>query len=194
VRTYRTRRSGLRKFGYLVATLLVVSGLVLVGYSFLIRDPFASAAVFAQQPPSNPTMTLTVPEMRRVDDVPVYTGAADDKGALHDGTLHVQGTGYPWQTGANVYIAGHRMGFPGTRSYLVFWDLNTLEDGDKVILTDANGTRYTYRVFKSVIINPDDTSYITRSVPGKGVITLQTCTLPDYTQRLIVQAELTAVG
>jgi sortase A len=194
VRTYRTRRSGLRKFGYLVATLLVVSGLVLVGYSFLIRDPFASAAVFAQQPPSNPTMTLTVPEMRRVDDVPVYTGAADDKGALHDGTLHVQGTGYPWQTGANVYIAGHRMGFPGTRSYLVFWDLNTLEDSDKVILTDANGTRYTYRVFKSVIINPDDTSYITRSVPGKGVITLQTCTLPDYAQRLIVQAELTAVG
>ncbi len=194
MRTYRTRRSGLRKFGYLVATLLVVSGLVLVGYSFLIRDPFASAAVFAQQPPSNPTMTLTVPEMRRVDDVPVYTGAADDKGALHDGTLHVQGTGYPWQTGANVYIAGHRMGFPGTRSYLVFWDLNTLEDGDKVILTDANGTRYTYRVFKSVIINPDDTSYITRSVPGKGVITLQTCTLPDYAQRLIVQAELTAVG
>src|SRR5215216_319149 len=164
-------------FGYLVATLLVVSGLVLVGYSFLIRDPFASAAVFAQQPPSNPTMTLTVPEMRRVDDVPVHTGAADDKGARHDGTLHVQGTGYPWQTGANVYIAGHRMGFPGTRSYLVFWDLNTLEDGDKVILTDADGTRY-----------------ITPSVPGKGVITLQTCTLPDYAQRLIVQAELTAVG
>jgi sortase A len=180
-------------FGYLVATLLVVSGLVLVGYSFLIRDPFASAAVFAQKPPSNSTMTLTVPEMRRVDDVPVYTGAANDKGALHDGTLHLQSTGFPWQTGANVYIAGHRMGFPGTRSYLVFWDLNTLEDGDKVILTDANGTRYTYSVFKRTIINPDD-SYVTRPVPGKSVITLQTCTLPDYAQRLIVQAELTAVG
>ena len=142
-------------FGYLVATLLVVSGLVLVGYSFLIRDPFASAAVLAQQPPSNSTMTLTVPEMRRVDRVPVYTGAVNDKGALHDGTLHLNSTGYPWQTGANVYIAGHRLGFPGTRSYLVFWDLNTLEDGDKIILTDANGTRYTYSVFKSTIINPE---------------------------------------
>jgi sortase A len=180
-------------FGYLVATLLVVSGLVLVGYSFLIRDPFASAAVFAQKPPSNSTMTLTVPEMRRVDRVPVYTGAVNDKGALHDGTLHLNSTGFPWQTGANVYIAGHRLGFPGTRSYLVFWDLNTLEDGDKIILTDANGTRYTYSVFKSTIINPDD-SYVTRPVPGKSVITLQTCTLPDYAQRLIVQAELTAVG
>ena len=180
-------------FGYLLATLLVVSGLVLVGYSFLIRDPFASAAVFAQQPPSNSTMTLTVPEMRRVDRVPVYTGAVHDKGALHDGTLHLNSTGFPWQRGANVYIAGHRLGFPGTRSYLVFWDLNTLEDGDKVILTDANGTRYTYSVFRSVILNPDDASYITRPVPGKSIVSLQTCTLPDYAQRLIVQAELTDV-
>jgi sortase A len=194
VRTYRTRRSGLRMFGYLVATLLVVSGLVLVGYSFLIRDPFASAAVFAQKPPSNATMTLTVPEMRRVDHVPVYTGAANDKGALHDGTLHLRGTGFPWQTGANVYIAGHRMGFPGTRSYLVFWDLNKLEDGDRIILTDANGTRYTYNVFKRIIVNPDGASYVTQPVPGKSIVSLQTCTLPDYSQRLIVQAELTDVS
>jgi sortase A len=193
VRTYRTRRSGLRIFGYFVATLLVVSGLVLVGYSFLIRDPFASAAVFAQKPSSNSTMTLTVPEMRRVDGVPVYTGAADDKAALHDGTLHLKGTGFPWQRGANVYIAGHRMGFPGTKSYLVFWDLNKLEDGDKVILADADGTRYTYSVFRSIIINPD-ASYITQPVPGKSIISLQTCTLPDYAQRLIVQAELTDVS
>jgi len=180
-------------FGYLVATLLVVSGLVLVGYSFLMRDPFASAAVFAQKSPNSSTMTLTVPEMRRVDHVPVYTGAANDKSALHDGTLHLKGTDFPWQTGTNVYIAGHRMGFPGTRSYLVFWDLNTLEDGDKVILTDASGTRYTYSVFKSTIINPDD-YYITRPVPGRSIITLQTCTLPDYAQRLIVQAELVDVS
>jgi len=27
--------------------------------------------------------------------------------------------------------------------------------------------------------------------PGKNILTLQTCTLPDYKQRLIVQAELT---
>jgi sortase A len=188
MRTYRTRRSGFRMVGYFVATLLVVSGLVLVGYSFLIRDPFASAAVFEQRSPSDPTMTLA-----RVDHVPVYTGTAGDKGALHDGTLHLNGTGFPWQRGANVYIAGHRMGFPGTKSYLVFWDLNTLEDGDKVILTDANGTRYTYRVYESIVINPDAT-YITRPVPGKSIVSLQTCTLPDYSQRLIVRAELTNVS
>jgi len=192
MKTYSTTRSGFRGFGYLVAALLVASGLVLVGYSFLIGDPFASAAVFAHKPPGNSTMTLTVPEMQRVDHVPVYTGDAGDKDALHDGTLHLNGTGFPWQSGANVYIAGHRMGFPGTRSYLVFWDLNTLEDGDKVILTDANGTRYTYSVYESTIVDPD-ASYVTRPVPGKSIISLQTCTLPDYSQRLIVQAELTEV-
>ena len=192
MRTYRTRTSWLRVFGYFVATLLVVSGLVLVGYSFLIRDPFASAAVFEQEPPGDSTMTLTVPEMKRVDRVPVYTGPVHDKAALHDGTLHLEDTGFPWQTGANVYIAGHRMGFPGTRSYLVFWDLDMLEAGDRIFLTDADGTRYTYSVYKSIIVDPD-ASYITRPVPGKSIISLQTCTLPNYAQRLIVQAELTGV-
>ncbi|MBA2714029.1 MAG: sortase [Rubrobacteraceae bacterium] len=180
--------------GYLLATVLLLSGLALVGYSFLIGDPFASAAVFEDtKAPGNSRMTLTVPEMRRVDHVSVYTGAAGDKGALHDGTLHVRGTGWPWRDGSNVYIAGHRMGFPGTKSSLVFWDLNALEHGDKVILTDSDGTTYTYSVFKSFIVNPD-ALYVTKPVPGKSVVTLQTCTLPDYNQRLIVQAQLEDVS
>ena len=190
MRTYRTRRRG-GSLAYLLALVFFLSGLVLVGYSFMIGDPFASAAM-AQDPPHAARMTLNVPEMRRVDHVPVYTGAAGDEEALHDGTLHVRGTGFPWQEGANVYIAGHRMGFPGTRSSLVFWDLNTLQNGDKVILTDANGTEYTYSVYKSFVVNPD-ASYVTEPVPGKSVITLQTCTLPDYEQRLIVRAELVEV-
>jgi sortase A len=192
MKIYRTRRSG-GTLGYLLATLLLLSGLALVGYSFLIGDPFASAAVFEDtNAPGDSRMTLTVPEMRRVDHVPVYTGAAGDKGALHDGTLHMRGTGWPWRDGSNVYIAGHRMGFPGTKSYLVFWDLNALEDGDKVILTDSDGTTYTYSVFKSFVVDPD-AFYVTKPVPGKSVVTLQTCTLPDYNQRLIVQAELVNV-
>ena len=30
---------------------------------------------------------------------------------------------------------------------------------------------------------------VTEPVEGKDILTLQTCTLPDYSQRLIVQAE-----
>ena len=192
MKTYRIRRRG-RPLAYLVAIVLCVSGLTLLGYSFLIGDPLAGAAVIPHKAPGNAQMTLTVPEMRRVDHVPVYTGVAGDKGALHDGTLHVRGTGFPWREGSNVYIAGHRMGFPGTKSYLVFWDLNTLEKGDKVILTDSSGTKYTYSVYKSSVVDPD-ALYVTKPVPGKSVITLQTCTLPDYKQRLIVRAELTNVS
>jgi sortase A len=177
----------------LLALVLVLAGLVLIGYSLLIRDPLGTAALFGADTPENPTMTLTVPEMQRVDEVPVYNGPADDKAALHDGALHVSDTGFPWQSGANVYIAGHRLGFPATRSYLVFWDLDKLESGDEVILTDANGARYTYAVFDKFVVNPGD-YYVTQPVPGRSVVSLQTCTLPDYSQRLVVQAELVAVS
>jgi sortase A len=193
LKTYRGRRSVGRIFGFLIAMLMVVSGLALIGYSFLMGDPLATAAIFGKDTPATSDLTLTVPEMGRVDRVPVYTGPANDEAALHDGTLHVDSTGFPWQSGSNVYIAGHRMGFPGTSSYLVFWDLNKLASGDEVILTDAEGTRYTYQVFEKFVVNPNEYS-VTQPVPGRSIVSLQTCTLPDYSQRLIVQAELTSVA
>jgi sortase A len=131
--------------------------------------------------------------MRRVDEVPVFDGPATDEASLHDGTLHVNSTGFPWDAGSNVYIAGHRMGFPGTESYLVFWDLDKLQNGDEVVLEDANGTRYTYQVFKKFVTSPTDVSVL-QPVAGKSIVSLQTCTLPDYSERLIVQAELVSVS
>ena len=139
MRTYRGKRSWGRIFGYLLATLMVFSGLALVGYSFLMGDPLASAAIFGKEPPKSGDLSLTVPEMGRVENVPVYTGPANDEDAMHDGTAHVKGTGFPWQKGANVYIAGHRVGYPGTKSNLVFWDLDKLKKGDDILLTDADG-------------------------------------------------------
>jgi sortase A len=94
---------------------------------------------------------------------------------------------------ANVYIAGHRVGYPGTRSDLVFWDLDKLEKGDEILLTDADGTRYTYEVFEKRVISPD-TVNIMRPTKGKNIVSLQTCTLPDYSHRLIVQGELKGKG
>jgi sortase A len=194
VKKYKTKqRSPIRMLMAVIAPLLIVAGLAVIGYSFLMGDPFATSAFFGAEPPSNSTMKLTVPEMQRVKEVPVYDGAMNDEGALHDGTLHVKGTGFPWQQGSNVYIAGHRMGFPGTKSYLVFWDLNKLEKGDEIILTDANGTTYTYEVFKERVVAPNDL-HVIQPVPGRSVVTLQTCTLPDYSERLIVRAELTSVA
>jgi sortase A len=140
--------------------------------------------------PESKKLELTVPALDQVDGVPVYD--APESGyekALHDGVVHVRGTGFPWQNAANVYIAGHRVGYPGTESNLVFWDLNKLRKGDEIFLTDANGTRYTYEVFEKRVISPHTVS-IMRAPKGKNIVSLQTCTLPDYSHRLIVQGEL----
>lgn len=141
--------------------------------------------------PATTMMKLTVPRMERVRDVPVKTAPPDDDPTLDRGALHVEGTGFPWQEGSNVYVAGHRLGYPATGSYLLFYDLPVLEDGDRVILEDSDRNTYTYRVFRRLRVDPSDVS-VTRPVPGKSVVSLQSCTLPAYKQRLVVQAELVA--
>jgi sortase A len=146
----------------------------------------------AASAPKDTTLQLTIPKMARVGDLPVYDAPWDDEAAIDASAAHLDSSGFPWQDGANVYIAGHRMGFPGTRSFLVFYDLDVLENGDEVFLTDAEGTKYTYEVFDQFVTDPYDWGP-TDPEAGKSILTLQSCTLPDYTQRLIVQAELTKV-
>jgi sortase A len=144
--------------------------------------------------PEERALKLTVPALERVRGVPVYDAAKGEyEDAMHDGTAHVRGTGFPWQKGANVYIAGHRVGYPGTKSNLVFWDLDKLKKGDEILLTDAEGKTYTYKVFDKFVVNPSAVRVL-RPVPGKSVVSLQTCTLPDYSRRLVVQGELKETG
>ena len=81
------------------------------------------------------------------------------------------------------------MGFPGTESDRLFWDLDELESGDRVILEDSGGRRYEYAVFRQKVVGPEEIS-IADPIPGKSVVSLQTCSLPDYTDRLVVQAAL----
>jgi sortase A len=142
--------------------------------------------------PENKVLLLTVPEMAQIRNDIVPYSVSDDKEAFHDhAAVHLRGTGNPWDRQANVYIAGHRLGFPGTDSWLSFWDLNVLGKGDKIFLEDAAGDRYVYEVFKKFIVGPNEVS-VTRPLAGKNIVSLQTCTLPDYSERLIVQAEKVA--
>ena len=192
----RRRRGAARRIVSVLALLVVLGGLGLVGYALLAPDSPVSRVVNPPEEPPAPadtTLQLTVPALARVDNLTVRTAPATDEAALEAGGLHVEGTGYPWEGEANVYIAGHRLGYPGTDSYLVFWDLDKLQNGDEVILTDADGTRYTYSVFTNFVVGPYDYQ-VTEPVPGKNIVSLQTCTLPDYSERLIVQAELVSVA
>ncbi len=142
--------------------------------------------------PEDKTLWVTVPKMSRVEDAAVPSTTGDDEDSLKDyAGIHLEGTGFPWQDEANVYIAGHRLGYPSTDSFLAFWDLNNVEKGDEVYVKDAMGRSYTYRVFKESVVGPDDT-FVTRPQKGRNIVTLQTCTLPDYSERLIIQAEKVA--
>jgi sortase A len=151
----------------------------------------STAAEEQPEEPSGPedkTLTVTIPKME-VAEAAVPDASGDDEAKLKKYLgIHLKGTGFPWEREANVYIAGHRLGFPGEDSFLAFWDLDVLENGDEITITDADGKVYVYRVFKQFEVEPTNYS-VTRPVPGKDVLTLQTCTLPDYSQRLIVQAE-----
>ncbi len=140
--------------------------------------------------PEDPTLNITVPSMERLSESPIPDTLGDDEEALRNfAGIHLQGTGFPWQDEANVYIAGHRLGYPNTASFLAFWDIDNVAEGDQVFVTDANGREYTYEVFQTLEVDPTDL-FVTEPQEGRNILTLQSCTLPDYERRVVVQAEL----
>jgi sortase A len=133
-------------------------------------------------------MGLTV-EAIGIYNVPVFD--SDAQWALDNGVSHVPETSLPWShtPQRNVYLAGHRLGWPGTWSHLVFYSLNDLGRGDKVLLKDRRGRRYEYRVTEVFVTEPDD-SWVMGQVRGRDMVTLQTCTpIPSFDKRLIVRAD-----
>jgi len=136
--------------------------------------------------PEDKTLSIDIPKIG-VQNIPVFDTVSEEK--LRGGTVHIPASGYPWQKGANVFIAGHRIGFQGTPSYYVFYRLDDLQEGDEIRLQDAAGREYLYRVTKRTVVGPNSVD-VMNAVEGKSLITLQTCTLPDYSERLIVQGEL----
>ncbi|CAN5544046.1 hypothetical protein BH24ACT20_BH24ACT20_11830 [soil metagenome] len=158
----------------------------------------------APAPPEDPTLYLTVPRLGLYG----HTVRNDDsQWALDQGAVKLPPTGFPWQGGANTYIAGHRIGWPNTESYYQFYNLPLMQNGDEVILEDTNGTVYTYKVFKIFAVKPDE-AWVTNPIAGRDLVSLQTCTeTPDdwwtigpklYSSgpesgRLIVRAEKVSV-
>ncbi len=136
--------------------------------------------------PSDKTLYLTVPKLGLID-VPILDSTSEEK--LKESAIHVPATGFPWQEGANVYIAGHRLGYPNTRSLYVFYYLDTLVAGDEIYLKDSAGSEYIYRVTEQNVVPPDNVE-VMNPIEGKSLISLQTCTLPDFAERVVVQGEL----
>jgi sortase A len=132
-------------------------------------------------------MSLTVDAIG-LYEVPVIN--ANTQEALDTGVIHFPQTPMPWddQDQKNVYLAGHRLGFPDTGSRLVFYNLDKLKEGDAVVLKDSLGEAYEYRVREVFVVEPG-ADWAVDPVRGRDVVTLQRCTFPDLVNRLIVRAD-----
>jgi sortase A len=133
-------------------------------------------------------MSLTIPSLG-LENAPVMDSVT--RSALNKGVVHLPNTSLPWSDTPerNVYLAGHRLGWPGTGSHLIFYRLNELTGGEKVTLRGPGGKRYNYKVLGSFIVGPQD-NWVTGRVRGRDLLTLQTCTpIPTFQNRLIARAE-----
>jgi sortase A len=132
-------------------------------------------------------MALTI-EALGLYDVPVLISA--DLEVLDRGLMHEPETSLPSDGGAqrNVFLAGHYLGYPGTASHLVFYNLDKLRHGDEAILEDRGGRTYRYRVSEAFGATPHD-SWVMGQVRVRDMLTLQTCIPPTFEDRLIVRAD-----
>jgi len=154
----------------------------------------AAAEPAAPVAPADTTMYLSVPKIG-IYDIPVVEGTTE--ASLTAGAGHLTGSGYPWVEGSNTYIAGHRLGYAGTPSDHVFYDLPNLVAGDEILLTDSNGKTYTYAVSEILEVPTTDLS-VTYPVAGRDIVSLQTCIEdfgdywtegPNWLARYVVRAD-----
>ena len=85
-------------------------------------------------------------------------------------------------------MAGHRLGFPGTASHLIFYRLGELGRGDEILLKDRDGGRYRYRVTEVFEADHED-SWVMGQVRDRDMPTLRTCAGPNWERRPIVRAD-----
>lgn len=149
------------------------------------RQPDAQAG-----PAGGGTMMISIPKLG-LDGIQMPT--ADSQVELdREGIIHLDGTGVPWKEGSNTVVVGHALGFLWTRVPYIFYELDQLEPGDEILVTDQSGKRYTFEVYDHMTVKPED-FWVTYPVPNKTVLSLQSCTpIPTFENRLIVRAELVA--
>lgn len=152
-------------------------------------DELAAANGPRRYPPrQSAVLTVSIPAIG-LYDVPVADSSS--RAALDRGVIHLPETAMPWEEREqkNVYLAGHRIGYPGTGSRLVFYNLDKLTTGDAIRLRDRSGRVYEYRVTEAFEVAPD-ASWAMDSVRNRDIVTLQTCTpIPTYERRLVVRAD-----
>lgn len=116
-------------------------------------------------------------------DLPVYHGTSDE--TLLAGLGHLEGTSLPvGGEGTRAVITGHR----GLASATMFTHLDQVGLGDTFTI-EVLGEILTYRVTDTTVVEPDETEAL-RSVEGRDLVTLVTCTpLGINSHRILVTGE-----
>lgn len=112
--------------------------------------------------------------------------------ALASGVVHYPGTAGPGKEG-NSYIFGHSSDYafsPGQYK-TVFALLPKIELGAEIIVSDQNGSSFTYKVYEKFVTESDDLNQLNQETLGKRILTLQTSyPIGTALRRYIVKAEL----
>ncbi|MGB3683163.1 MAG: sortase [Rubrobacteraceae bacterium] len=135
--------------------------------------------------PTNTALSLNVPSAGIQND-PVTDSV--EESVLANGAGKIPSTGFPWQPGANTYIAAHVYGYPGTGSWQQFARVPNMVMGDQIFLTDSNGTTYEYQVSEIFTVAPTDVWVVEPT--GQSMVSLQTCVGPNWSERLVVRGTL----
>ena len=120
--------------------------------------------------PSETFGVITIPKMSL--KMPLFLGASEAN--MANGAAVLSQTSIPiGGDSTNAVIAGHR----GWSGYKYFMDIELLELGDEVTITNLWGT-LTYQVVDIQIVSPDDVDAILIQ-QGRDMITLLTCHPPN---------------
>ena len=161
-----------------------------LAFVFLLACVVAVVVHVSERPAEATTasrgLSLTIPQMKLFDE-PVSNSVS--RQALNGGVGRHPETSLPWSKTPerNVYLAAHRVGIPGTGGYLMFWRLPELKKGDGITL-EGRGKKYRYRVTRVFVVEPGD-RWVMGRIRDRDMVTLQTCTWPDISRRIIVRAE-----
>lgn len=194
-----------RKFIPIIAGVTVTAVILFLQYNRIIFAPLMAYVSPGNAPATqiealDPTITQTISADPRLIipklniDVPIRFGVAlaDVMSAMNNGVAHYRIAGasaYPGEVG-NFVVTGHSAGdvYSSNPYKYIFSGLERLEEGD-LIYVNYESTRYTYRVTKKEVIEPNNVAALTAST-DKPIITLVTCTpLGTSRYRLLVTGE-----
>lgn len=199
-------RPSLKTLQRILIPLACVFGLIAIANAGYFR---AHAAYYLNPPEKNPKNGISVPNLDEPKPEPntiqipslgiqapikeVETVSEDTfQLALREGVVHYPGTALPGLPG-NVYLFGHSSDYSWAKGNYktVFALLPKIQKDAEIILTNADGTPFTYRVTGTQIVGPKDTHVLDQQGWKKHLLTVQTSyPLGTALKRFLVFAEL----